>query len=100
MGRNDARGVADIERRESIYRVAHRRPVGLRPHDDGDRRFRLPHSAFLYEGKPCGIDDGFSIGKRAICVDRGPISLRESAAPALRLHSILSIGVDELWTKA
>jgi len=40
MRRNDSRLIADVERLQGLGRVAHRRPVGLRTHDDGDG-FRL-----------------------------------------------------------
>ena len=85
MGGYDARVAGDIERGERLDRVAHGRPVGLRPHDDGDRRIGLRHSCFLEKGKPCGIDDASPIGKRANRGARAPISLR--APPLLALRS-------------
>jgi hypothetical protein len=42
MGGDDARLVLDLERVERFGGVAQRRPVGLAPHDDGDRR-RIQH---------------------------------------------------------
>ena len=40
MGRDDARVIGDAERVERLGGVAHRRPVGLAAHDDGDGRRR------------------------------------------------------------